>query len=167
MLVAAMNPCPCGYYGDNLHECVCTPQQIKRYRQRLSGPLLDRFDIQVEVPRLTFDELATEAKGESSVIIRQRVEEARSRQRERLARRGLTNNAEMGSQELEEFCCLDSEGKNLLQMAFEQLGLSARAYNRILRLARTIADLAGASDIMASHVAEAIQYRVLDRPILE
>lgn len=167
ILVASMNPCPCGYYGDNLHECVCTPQQIKRYRQRLSGPLLDRFDIQVEVPRLTFDELATEAKGESSVIIRQRVEEARCRQRERLARRGLTNNAEMGSQELEEFCYLDSEGRNLLQIAFEQLGLSARAYNRILRLARTIADLAGASDIMASHLAEAIQYRVLDRPILE
>lgn len=162
-LLASMNPCPCGYYGDNLKECFCTPQQIKRYRQRISGPLLDRFDLQVEVPRLTLEELQTSVKGESSRQIRERVEQARIRQRERLLICGLENNAEMGSRELEEFCCLDNAGRSLLQLAFKQLGLSARAYDRILRVARTIADLAGDEQIQDQHLAEAIQYRTLDR----
>ncbi|NLK51245.1 MAG: YifB family Mg chelatase-like AAA ATPase [Syntrophomonadaceae bacterium] len=163
VLIGSMNPCPCGFLGDGERECVCTPPQIKRYRQRLSGPLLDRFDLHVEVPRLNFDELEAGIKGESSETIQARVEEARNRQRKRLQDCGIMSNAEMNGTELEQFCNLQVEGRHLLQSAFEKLGLSVRAYHRILRVARTIADLAGSSQIQIDHLAEAIQYRVLDR----
>jgi magnesium chelatase family protein len=124
---------------------------------------LDRFDIQIEVPRLTYEQLETSVKGESSRLIQERVEKARIRQRERMVERGLENNAEMSSREIEEFCSLDPAGRSLLKLAFNQLGLSARAYNRILKVARTVADLAGDVNIEVAHLAEAIQYRGLDR----
>lgn len=167
MLVGSMNPCPCGFFGDHYRECACTPHQIKRYRQKLSGPLLDRFDLQIEVPRLTFEELETAVATESSKNIQERVEAARDIQRRRLKVCGLENNAEMGKSELEAFCQVDNKGKLLLQRAFQHLGLSARAYDRILRVARTIADLDNSIEIKGEHLAEAIQYRALDRQFWE
>jgi magnesium chelatase family protein len=163
MLVAAMNPCPCGHQGDINHECVCTANQIQRYRSHISGPLLDRIDMHVEVPAVKYKELGTETSGESSTVIRERVREARARQADRLAGAGLYTNARMGSRHLREFCRLDENGEKLLQAAMQRLGLSARAYTRIIKLARTIADLDAAADIQPQHVAEAIGYRSLDR----
>ena len=162
MLVAAMNPCPCGFLGDRVRSCTCTPLQIQRYRGRLSGPLLDRIDMHVEVPSVQVQELIGQAAGESSAVIRERVNLARDRQRHRFA--GLVAlhcNAQMNSKEVKKFCRLDPASAELLNQAILRLGLSARAYHRILKIARTIADLAGADALETAHVAEAIQYRRL------
>jgi len=159
-LIASMNPCPCGYHGDPVKECSCSPSLISKYQKRISGPLLDRVDIHVEVPRVPFEKLSNQRLGESSAAVRQRVEMARAVQRERLTgANGLQTNADMGPAELRQFCTVDETCSNLLKAAMRQLQLSARAYHRILKLARTIADLAQAKEIQASHVAEAIQYR--------
>jgi magnesium chelatase family protein len=159
MLIAAMNPCPCGYWGDPVRECTCSPATVTRYQKRISGPLLDRIDIHVEVPRVDVDKLTDDRRGELSSVIRERVERAREVQRARFAGTTLTCNAEMGAREVREFCPLDEAGRNLVRAALQQLQMSARAYHRILKLARTIADLAGSQAIETSHLAEAIQYR--------
>ncbi len=164
MLVAAMNPCQCGFYGDPKRECRCSPNQIQRYRNRVSGPLLDRIDIHVEVPAIAYKEMRGEATGEPSEKIRARVEGARAIQRSRFASRPRVHcNARMGPKEIREFCQLDESSHELLKMAMNELNLSARAYDRILKVARTIADLAHAERIQANHVSEAIQYRTFDR----
>ena len=159
MLVGAMNPCPCGYFGDPVKECTCAPASVTRYQKRISGPLLDRIDIHIEVPRVDFDKLADDRIGEPSDRIRARVESARGRQRERFAGTGLTNNADMGPGEVRRFCLLDPAGRALVRQAMSQLQLSARAFHRVLKLARTIADLAGQAEIAPAHLAEALQYR--------
>ena len=164
MLVAALNPCPCGYATDPRHNCKCSPQQIAMYRARISGPLLDRIDIQVEVPALRYNEMIQQnSAAESSAEIRKRVLSARAVQKERYKERGILNNAQMGKRELKEFCALDSAGHHLLENVIDRLGMSARAGDRILKLARTIADLDHSENIHLSHLSEAIQYRVLDR----
>ncbi|MGH7796144.1 MAG: YifB family Mg chelatase-like AAA ATPase [Candidatus Binatia bacterium] len=163
MLVAAMNPCPCGFLTDPQKECVCTPLQIQRYRSKVSGPLLDRIDIQVEVPTLRYQELATKDAGESSDVIRQRVNAARVLQLKRFEKAKLHSNAQMGTREIKRYCSVKDDAEKLLETAINKLGLSARAYSRVLKVGRTIADLAGSEDIHASHIAEAIQYRSLDR----
>ncbi|MBF6568274.1 MAG: YifB family Mg chelatase-like AAA ATPase [Candidatus Binataceae bacterium] len=163
MLVAAMNPCPCGFYTDPQHECTCTPIAIQRYRSRISGPLLDRIDIHVEVPAVKYRELAGRASGENSAAIRARVDRARDLQLRRFRGAPLFSNAQMGARELREHCQIDTAGERMLELAINRLGLSARAYTRILKVARTIADLDGAEAIAAHHVSEAIQYRSLDR----
>ena len=165
MLVVAMNPCPCGYHGDPTHECRCTPYQILRYRSRLSGPLLDRLDIHIEVPAVPVKDLSNANHSESSDNIRQRVLSARERQVSRYQKDQTLNNAQLKPRLVKKFCQLNDEGKTLLDHAVTQLGLSARAYGRILRVSRTIADLAQSENIQPSHVAEAIQYRTLDRPL--
>ncbi len=165
MLVAAMNPCHCGHLGDPTHECSCTPLMIRRYRSRLSGPLLDRIDLHVEVPRVPHRELADPVDGEPSTAIRARVETARQLQRERLAAFGLHANANMAARHIRKFCPLDDAGQKLLELVTDRLGLSARSYSRILKVARTIADLAGEEQIRQPHLAEAIQYRGLDRKL--
>ena len=166
MLVVAMNPCPCGYCGDPTHECVCTPYHIQRYRSRLSGPLLDRLDIHIEVPAVPVKELSGTMNGEASAKIRHRVIQARHRQDERYREEHTLNNAQLKPRLLKKYCQLDQSGKTLLDQAVTRLGLSARAYGRILRVSRTIADLEESDMILPMHVAEAIQYRNLDRPIL-
>lgn len=163
MLVAAMNPCPCGYLGDTRHECRCSPAQVQRYRARISGPLLDRIDLHIEAPALSISELRTATPGESSATIRERVQQARDRQSRRFADTPTNCNARMGHSETRRHCAITDDLGNLLQQAMEQLSLSARAYDRILKVARTIADLAGADTIAAPHLLEAIQYRSLDR----
>ena len=163
MLVAAMNPCPCGFLTDPQKECVCTPLQIQRYRSIVSGPLLDRIDIQVEVPTLRYQELATKDAGEPSVDIRQRVNIARTIQTERFNKRNIHANAQMGARDLKRYCAVNDDAEKLLETAINKLGLSARAYSRVLKVGRTIADLAGLEAIQAAHIAEAIQYRSLDR----
>ncbi len=165
MLVAAMNPCPCGYLGDPKHECRCAPAQIQRYRARISGPLLDRIDLHIEAPALSLAELRNDQAGESTAAIRERVEQARQIQLGRFHGSHLTANARMPPSLLKKFCPLDSTLGDLLQQAMEQLSLSARAYDRILKVARTIADLAGAERIASPHLLEAIQYRSLDRNV--
>ncbi|NOZ28474.1 MAG: YifB family Mg chelatase-like AAA ATPase [Chloroflexi bacterium] len=159
VLVAAMNPCPCGYYGDPVRECTCSMAMISRYQKRISGPLLDRIDIHIEVPRVEFEKLSDDRRGERSAIIRERVEAARERQRRRFAGTALQCNADMGPAEIREYCRIDESGRSLLGAAMRQLHMSARAYHRILKLARTIADLEGSERIETSHIAEAIQYR--------
>ena len=159
MLVAAMNPCPCGYYGDPVKECTCTASMIARYQKRISGPLLDRIDIFVQVPRIEYEKLADDSNGEGSEVIRQRVEAARFRQRERLDGTKLACNSEMTPVEVKAFCQIEAEAQSLLRAAMNQLALSARAFHRILKLSRTIADLEGSDTISAGHLAEAIQYR--------
>lgn len=156
-LVAAMNPCPCGYLGHPAGKCRCTPDQIARYRGRISGPLLDRIDIQIEVPALNHDELLKQADGEASAIIQQRVATARARQ---INRQGKANTA-LSSTEIDQYCTPDTAGEALLKQAIIRLNLSARAYHRILKVARTIADLAGESNVTSRHIAESIQYRRL------
>ena len=166
MLVAAMNPCPCGYYGDSLKECSCNTSLIKRYRARVSGPLLDRIDIHLEVPRPTVEEITGEkAMGEGSQEVRERVMLAHRIQQERYQQQGFYYNAELTGKRLEKYCVIKRTGQHLLKEALETLGLSARAYHRILRLARTIADLEQSEEIANEHLAEAIQYRSLDRKV--
>jgi len=165
MLVAAMNPCPCGYLGDTKHECRCAPAQIQRYRARISGPLLDRIDLHIEAPALSIAELRNDQPGENSAAIRARVELARQRQRQRFQGARINANARMPTAQLKKFCALEPKLGDLLQQAMEQLSLSARAYDRIIKVARTIADLAGAEEINSPHLLEAIQYRSLDRNI--
>ncbi|HET9464646.1 MAG TPA: YifB family Mg chelatase-like AAA ATPase [Gemmatimonadales bacterium] len=160
VLIAAMNPCPCGYYGDPVKQCTCTSSIITRYQKRISGPLLDRIDIHVEVPRVEYEKLSDNRAGETSAAIRARVEAARRRQRERFAHtEGVTCNSEMRPAEIRDHCELDAAGQSLIKAAMRQLNLSARAYHRILKLSRTIADLAGSDRIEAAHLAEAVQYR--------
>jgi magnesium chelatase family protein len=163
MLVAAMNPCPCGYYGDRGRECLCTPHQIRRYRGRLSGPLLDRLDIHIDVPPVPVRELGREASQETSAAIRARVTAARARQAARYRQDGVFSNARLKPRHVKKYCLLDQDSHELIERATAKLGLSARAYGRILRVARTIADLADCESIQSTHVAEAIQYRSFDR----
>jgi len=166
MLVCAMNPCLCGYATDPQHECTCTPQQIQRYRAKISGPLLDRIDIQIEVPAVKYKELSQHLTSEGSATIRVRVNRAREVQLQRFAGRTLFCNAQMTSRDIRKFCQPDANGEKLLESAesaMTRLGLSARAYTRILKVARTIADLAGEEKVGGAHLAEAIQYRALDR----
>jgi len=159
MLVAAMNPCPCGFYGDPIKECSCSASSIARYQKRISGPLLDRIDIHVEVPRVDYEKLADKRQIENSATIRTRVQAARERQLRRFTGTKLTCNAEMGPSEVRDFCNVEPSAEKLLKAAMQQLHLSARAFHRVLKLARTIADLADNDLIAANHVAEAIQYR--------
>jgi magnesium chelatase family protein len=165
MLVGAMNPCFCGLLGESEDSCSCTPTMIERYRRRLSGPLLDRIDLHIEVPRVQHKDLADPVDGESSAVIRARVEAARAIQRERLAPFNLHCNARMQARHIRRFCALDDQGQKLLESVTDRLGLSARSYARILKLSRTIADLAGSESIATEHLAEAIQYRGLDRKL--
>jgi magnesium chelatase family protein len=165
ILVAAMNPCPCGYLGDARHACKCTPLIIERYMGRISGPLLDRIDMHIEVPAVPFQELSAHADGTSSAVMREQVHRARQLQRKRFGPTTHRTNSRMTSRQLRKFCVLDAEGRNLLKTAMEELGLSARAHDRILRMSRTIADLDGAENINQSHVIEAINYRTLDRKL--
>jgi len=163
MLVAAMNPCPCGYYNHPDKECVCAPGVVQKYLNKVSGPLLDRIDIHIEVTPVPFTELSTERPSEKSADMRDRVIAARQVQQQRYAGKKIHCNAQMGSKELREICRIDATGKALLEKAMDRLGLSARAYDRILKVSRTVADLAGSPDIRSEHLAEAIQYRSLDR----
>ena len=164
MLVAAMNPCPCGYLGDTKKECRCSSIQIQRYRSKISGPLLDRIDIHVEVPAVKYEQLTSLERGESSAVIRDRVIRARIVQQERFARsKRITCNAGMGSKEVAAHCRPTDDAQHLLKMAISDLNFSARAYDRILKVSRTIADLEGSATIEAHHISEAIQYRALDR----
>lgn len=164
MLVASMNPCPCGYYGDPTHHCVCTPGQIQRYTSRISGPLMDRFDLHVEVPIVPFKDLTKMQPGEPSSVIRERVIKARQIQEERFkGNKGIFSNAQMTERMIHQYAEPDEDSIDMLRMAMEKLSLSARAYNRILKVARTIADLAGSEKVGRVHIAEAIGYRNLDR----
>jgi magnesium chelatase family protein len=164
MMAAAMNPCPCGYHGDPTHDCTCTPAEIQRYMARISGPLLDRIDIHIEVPAVKYKQLSGEPTGERSSLVRERVNAARKTQLSRFAARPhIFCNAQMESKEIRAFCKIDSRSDDLLRMAITKLGLSARAYDRILKVSRTIADLAGVEEIQPQYVGEAIQYRTLDR----
>lgn len=159
-LVGAMNPCPCGYYGDALKQCTCSHSTITRYQKRLSGPLLDRIDIHIEVPRVDYDKLSDDRLGESSQDVQARVEAARERQRARFSdHEAIGSNAEMGPGEVRENCQLGEEASNLLSNAMRQMQLSARAYHRVLKLSRTIADLTAEDNITPAHLAEALQYR--------
>ena len=162
-MVAAANPCPCGYLGDERRECVCTPAAVDRYRSRLSGPLLDRLDLQVAVPSVPWKELSRDRRGESTVSVAARVAVARRRARERFGSDGPLSNGDMGSEAIREWASPDDDGRRLLEHASRALGLSARAWHRILRVARTIADLGDDDQVRAAHVAEAIAYRSLDR----
>jgi magnesium chelatase family protein len=164
MLAAAMNPCPCGYFGDPTRECHCTPPMIQRYVAKISGPLLDRIDIHIEVPAVKYKELRAPASAEDSAAVRQRVIAARERQTARFAGEKKTYaNAQMAPKMIRKYCGIAADGEKLLENAITRLGLSARAHDRILKVARTIADLDGAENIAAKHLSEAIQYRTLDR----
>ena len=164
MFVASMNPCPCGYYGDPTHTCVCSPGQIQRYMSKISGPLLDRIDIQCEIQPVAFNDLAKMEPGEPSSAIRERVIAARKIQEERYrAFKGIHCNAQMTERMLHDFAQPDAKSLEMLRMAMERLKLSARAYGRILKVARTIADLAASPEVQLPHIAEAVGYRNLDR----
>ena len=166
MLVAAMNPCPCGYFADSQRECRCSQRQILKYRNKISGPLLDRIDIHIEVPSMAYEELAALDAGEPSTTIRGRASEARARQRARFNGDGRVHcNADMGEKLMRDHCQPTEEAQDLLKMAISELNFSARAYNRILKVSRTIADLEGAEQIETHHITEAIQYRTLDRQL--
>ncbi len=160
LFTAAMNPRPCGWFGDPVKECTDSLAQVMRYQNRISGPLLDRIDIHVEVPRVDYEKLSSDRMGDPSAKIRERVQAARERQRARFAGySGIQCNGDMGPGEVRKFCVIDDAGRNLLRAAMQQMQMSARAYHRILKLSRTIADLAGCDEIETSHIAEAIQYR--------
>lgn len=163
MVVAAMNPCPCGYFGDSTHRCTCSDVKIKRYLNRISGPLLDRFDIHVEVPPVKFDELRSTEQTETSAEIKKRVNAAREIQHERFKGTGTLCNARINAEQFQTACKIDSTAERTLKNAFESLGLTARAYDRVLKVARTIADLEQSEIIRSEHVLEAVQYRSLDR----
>ena len=163
MLIASMNPCPCGFYGSKEKECHCTPEQIRNYMGKISGPLLDRIDIHIEVSSVKYEKLNQKEKVETSSQIRKRVNAARKIQQERYKEHGIYSNSELTPKLIENYCQLDSRASQILNMAFEKLGLTARAYGRILKVARTIADLEESKDITSKHLAEAIQYRNLDR----
>lgn len=163
MFVASMNPCPCGYYGSSEKECSCKEYQIRNYMNKISGPLLDRIDIHIEVNSVKYNKLNSNEKVESSEVIRTRVNKARKIQYERYKEYNIFSNSELTPKMIEKFCKLNEIGKTLLKKAFEKLGLSARAYGRILKVARTIADLDESEDILEKHLGEAIQYRSLDR----
>jgi len=165
ILVASMNPCPCGYLGDSRHTCKCAPMQIERYMGRISGPLLDRIDLHIEVPAVPYQELAATGDGTSSATMRDQVNRARQAQKQRLGQGSQRCNSRMNSKQLRRFCVLDAEGQDLLRRAMDDLGLSARAHDRILRMSRTIADLDGSENIQQLHVSEAIGYRSLDRKL--
>ena len=158
-----MNPCPCGYYSDPKHACRCTYQQIHRYRSKISGPLLDRIDIHVEVPAVPYKDLMTESTAEPSADIGRRVAAARTVQSGRFTRAKIYCNAQMSSRHIKTHCKIDDASRRLLEAAIDKLGLSARAFNRVLKIARTIADLAAEPNILVDHISEAIQYRSLDR----
>ena len=166
MLVGAMNSCPCGFLGAPLKDCNCTPLQIQRYRAKLSGPLLDRIDIHCDVPAVRFQELADERQGETSAEIKDRVNRARKIQAERFKGKRIFSNSRMSTRHIKKYCVIDQQSKKLLEMAIDKLGLSARAYTRIFKVSRTIADLAGEEQIQPYHISEAIQYRTLDRSLL-
>jgi len=166
ILVGAMNPCPCGFFGDLKRECTCSYREIRRYRRRISGPLMDRIDIHVDVPSVPFKDLTGVSQGQPSSEIRRRVLVARKIQEERLFKTRIHTNAMMNSRQIRRFCQIDEKSNALLEMAMEKFGLSARALSRILKISRTIADLAGCQDIEQAHIAEAIQYRSLDRKLL-
>jgi len=166
MLVAATNPCPCGYYGDLLKECGCSAPRIKQYMQRISGPLLDRIDIHINVPRVEYQKLKHVTEGETSTKIREEVNKARERQRARFKGRRIFSNSQMREREIREFCKIPDEAQALLKHAIDSMGMSARAYNRIFKISRTIADLAGSDEIKTAHIAEAIHYRTLDRDMV-
>ncbi|MDK1028679.1 MAG: ATP-binding protein, partial [Anaerolineae bacterium] len=161
MLVAAMNPCPCGYFQDALKQCTCSNSTVTKYQKRISGPLLDRIDIHIEVPRVDYEKLSSDRLGESSKDIRKRVQSARDRQHIRFSNSDtqISSNADMRIAEVRQFCVLDEEGQGLIRTAMSQLQLSARGYHRVLKLARTIADLADHESIQPPHLAEALQYR--------
>jgi magnesium chelatase family protein len=163
MLVAAMNPCPCGFLGDPKRPCECMPRQVLQYRSRISGPLLDRMDIQIEVPPVPYRDLSGHGSGDSSRVIKERVERARAVQRDRFQKDKIHCNAQMKNRHITKYCALDHASQVLLERAMEGLGLSARAYHRILKIARTIADLEESSAVTSTHIAEAIQYRSLER----
>jgi magnesium chelatase family protein len=162
-----MNPCPCGYYTDPNKECTCNPMMIQKYMSKISGPLLDRIDLHIEVPAVKYKELSSKESGESSEKIRARVVRAREIQVYRFkGRKGLYANADMQSKDIRDYCRLEAAGEELLKMAITKLGLSARAYDRILKVGRTISDMAGSADIRPEHISEAIQYRSLDRNLM-
>ena len=163
VFVASMNPCPCGYYGVKEKECHCKPEQIKKYMNKISGPLLDRIDLHIEVESVKYKKLNSKEETESSEKIRKRVNEARNIQLKRYEKYPILSNSELTPNLIEKYCQLDEASKQILQNAFEKLGLSARAYGRILKVARTIADLDKSEKIQINHLAEAIQYRSLDR----
>jgi magnesium chelatase family protein len=165
MLIAAMNPCPCGYAGDAIRPCSCSPSQVQKYRSRISGPILDRIDLHIEVPAVEYLKLRSTEQGEGSAIVRERVCRARNIQLERFSGDGIYSNSQMRPRHIKKFCQPDSAGQAILEQAVRQLGLSARAYHRILKVARTIADLEKSSNITTNHLLEAIQYRSLDRKI--
>lgn len=167
LLIAAMNPCPCGYLGSDYKACTCTPLQIARYRGKISGPLLDRIDLHIEVPRVQYQDIVSSRQEESSTAIRERIVQVREMQKERFKGRAFPHNAAMSARDTKKYCQLSGEAQQLLTDAFDHLGLSARAYERILKVARTIADLDGSEMLEAKHVAEAVQYRGLDRKYWE
>lgn len=158
-LLASMNPCPCGFYGSTDSECSCTPNEIIRYQKKISGPLLDRIDLYIDVPKVKYEKLISKDLAEKSKSIKERVQKAREIQEKRYKKFSITCNSEMGNQELKEFCSLDSKSQDLVKMAVTNMHLSARGFNRILKLSRTIADLDGNNEVLSEHVAEAIQYR--------
>lgn len=159
MMIASSNPCPCGYYGDPQRECTCSSATVTRYRQRISGPLADRIDIHIEVPRIDYDKLTEDRRGELSSVIRERVQSARERQFKRFERTQLKANADMGVKQITQYCVVDKESEALMRSAMQQMQLSARAYHRVLKLGRTIADLDNSDLIQSHHIAEALQYR--------
>ncbi len=161
-----LHGCHCGYFGDRRRTCRCSSTQIRQYQARISGPLLDRIDIHVEVPSLPYREITERNFSEDSQTIRSRVQQARKRQEERLTGQNAAVNASMSDRQIKDYCRLNEDCRNLLEMAMEKLGLSIRAYTRIIKVARTIADLEGTADIASSHIAEAIQYRTLDRRMI-
>ena len=167
MLIASMNPCKCGYFGDSRRQCTCTPTQVNRYRSRISGPLLDRIDIQVEVSNVDYDDLSSTENSETSAEIKKRVNKTRKLQLERYKDYNIYSNSQLDAGMLKKFCPLGEEENAILRAAFDNLGLSARAHSRILKVARTIADLEGSENIKSEHIAEAIQYRSLDRKYFE